>query len=162
MQNARDTFYLALRNQLTLVNPERLLTLRGVLRPGIVVEENESAVVVAAPDIFVLRWNALTIDDQHALPLTEQLCAVNYWTEGTSTNGGLDRGRLLSAMDSDLTQMLGGLNAAKQNFGATPPSAMATRVFWSTPAMEPIVVAKNRISRVAQVRVYSYEEASEL
>jgi hypothetical protein len=162
MENARDTFYLSLRNQLSVVNPERVLMLRGVQRPGILVEENESAVAVAVPDVFVLRWGALSIDTQHALPQVEQVCDIAYWTEGTSTNGGLDRGRLLSAMDADLTQILLPSNAAKENFALTPPGAMATRVFWSVPAFAPVVVAKNRLSRVAKVTVYSYEEAAEL
>jgi hypothetical protein len=162
MENARDSFYLALRNQLAVVNPLRLLVLRGVQRPGILVEENESAVAVAAPDVFVLRWTGLSVDEQHALPLAEQECEIHYWTEGSSTNGGLDRGRMLSAMDADLTQILIPTNTAKQNFAATPPGGMATRVFWSAAAFEPVVTSKNRLSRVAKVMVYSYEEVAEL
>jgi hypothetical protein len=162
MENARNTFYLALRNQLAVVNPLRVLLLRGVDRPGIMVEENESAVAFAIPNVFVLRWTKLSIDTQHALPLVAQVCEILYWTEGTSANGGLDRGRLLSAMDADLSQILVPRNALKQNFIVTPPAAMATRLFWNGAAFDGVVTTKNRISRMASVTVYSYEEAVEL
>jgi hypothetical protein len=162
MENARNTFYLALRNQLAVVNPLRVLLLRGVGRPGIMVEENESAVAFAIPDVFVLRWTKLNIDTQHALPFAAQVCEILYWTEGTSINGGLDRGRLLSAMDADLSQILVPRNALKQNFMVTPPVAMATRMFWSAAVFDAVVTTKNRISRMASVTVYSYEEAVDL
>jgi len=162
MENARNSFYLALRNQLTVVNPLRVVVLRGVQRPGILVEENESAVAVALPDVFVLHWTDAHIDEGHALPLARQTCEVNYWTEGTSTNGGLDRGRLLSAMDSELTQLLVNTNTPKQNFALTPPGPMATTVFWCSAQFEPVVTARNRVSRTAKVTVFSYEESAEL
>jgi hypothetical protein len=161
MENARDTFYLSLRNALAVVNPLRLMVLRGVQRPGILVEENESAVATAIPDVFVLRWTELSVDVDHALPLAQQTCEILYWSEGTSTNGGLDRGRLLSAMDAELTQMLLPNHAAKQNYAATPPTAMATSIFWSAPQFDGVVTLKNRLSRVAKVAVFSYEEAVE-
>jgi hypothetical protein len=43
MQNARDTFYVRLRDRLAAVNPARTMVLRGVTRPGVLVEENELA-----------------------------------------------------------------------------------------------------------------------
>jgi hypothetical protein len=50
----------------------------------------------------------------------------------------------------------------KQNFIVTPPAAMATRLFWNGAAFDGVVTTKNRISRMASVTVYSYEEAVEL
>ena len=162
MENARDSFYLALRNQLAVVNPSRTMVMRGVQRPGILVEENESAAAIAAPDIFVLRWTAFIVDEQHALPLTEQTCEVHYWTEGTSTNGGLDRGRLMAQMDADLVQILGPRRMQKQNFSVNPPTSLATQAFWTGAAFEPVATSRNQLSRVAKVKLYSYEEAVEL
>ena len=43
MQNAKDTFYVTLRDRLAAVNPARTMVLRGVTRPGVLVEENELA-----------------------------------------------------------------------------------------------------------------------
>ena len=34
MQNAKDTFYMTLRDRLAAVNPARTMVLRGVTRPG--------------------------------------------------------------------------------------------------------------------------------
>jgi len=34
MQNAKDSFYMALRTRLATINPERTILLRGALRPG--------------------------------------------------------------------------------------------------------------------------------
>ena len=39
MQNAKDSFYMALRTRLTTINPGRTILLRGAVRPGILVEE---------------------------------------------------------------------------------------------------------------------------
>ena len=43
MQNAKDTFYVTLRDRLAAVNPARTMLVRGVIRPGLLVEENELA-----------------------------------------------------------------------------------------------------------------------
>ncbi len=48
MQNAKDTFYLTLRNRLATVNPARTMTLRSVTRPGILVEDAEPFTAAAA------------------------------------------------------------------------------------------------------------------
>jgi len=42
MQNAKDSFYVALRARLVGINPERTILLRAVVRPGILVEEAEA------------------------------------------------------------------------------------------------------------------------
>ncbi len=39
MQNAKDSFYMALRTRLAAINPERTILLRGAVRPGILAEE---------------------------------------------------------------------------------------------------------------------------
>ena len=44
MQNAKDSFYMALRTRLAAINPERTVLLRGTIRPGILVEEAEARV----------------------------------------------------------------------------------------------------------------------
>ena len=41
MQNAKDTFYELLRGRLAALNPDRTVVVRGVVRPGVLVEENE-------------------------------------------------------------------------------------------------------------------------
>jgi hypothetical protein len=55
MQNAKDSFYMALRTRLTAINPERTILLRGAVRPGILVEEAETPFSQLPNDVFVLR-----------------------------------------------------------------------------------------------------------
>ena len=112
MQNARDTFYVTLRDRLAAVNPARTMVLRGVTRPGVLVEENELASAYQPVDAFCLRWTGLSVDAKGALPLVTMVCEIRYATDGDSGNGGMDRGRLLSAMDGEL---VAAVSAAPQN-----------------------------------------------
>ncbi len=95
MQNARDTFYVTLRDRLAAVNPARTMVLRGVTRPGVLVEENELASAYQPVDAFCLRWTGLSVDAKGSLPLVTMVCEIRYATDGDSGNGGMDRGRLL-------------------------------------------------------------------
>ena len=56
MQNAKDTFYEMLRGRLAALNPGRTIVLRGVVRPGVLVEENELVSTVVLPDCFRVNW----------------------------------------------------------------------------------------------------------
>ena len=101
MQDARDTFYVALRGRLATINPERTIVVRGQVRPGILVEENELPTAFQPVDAFSLRWTAMRVDTATPLPLVTMECEISYATDGTAANGGLDRGRLLAAMDGE-------------------------------------------------------------
>ncbi len=64
MQNAKDSFYLALRTRLAAINPERTVLLRGALRPGIFVEEAEApSAQVPIGCVRAARWLGLGIDN---------------------------------------------------------------------------------------------------
>ena len=161
MQNAKDSFYVALRTRLAAVNAERTILLRGALRPGIVVEEAEAPFSQLPSDVFVLRWLSLDCDYDLPTVLTAAECEILYQTCGTQSFGGLDRGRALSAMDAELVKMLQPPATAKMNFGPQTPSEMLTQVFWDDPAFTPIVAQRDLLSRSAKVRVYSYQEEGE-
>ena len=62
MQNAKDSFYMALRTRLATINPERTILLRGAVRPGILVEEAEAPFSQLPNDVFVLRWLGMAAD----------------------------------------------------------------------------------------------------
>lgn len=168
MQNAKDTFYEVLRTRLAAANPERTVALRGVTRPGVLVEENELVTTVTTPDCFRLRWLDATVDAAHALPLATITCEVLYETAGTPGVGGLDRGRLLTAMDQELTAAVNASpqNAAKQNYTALAnggsASAMSTNIWWSNVVLGPLVLKSDRIARSAKISVMCCEEAGEL
>lgn len=170
MQNAKDTFYTVLQTRLAALNPARTAVVRGITRPGVLVEENELVSAYAPADVFRLRWIDTKVDAQSALPLVTMTCEVHYATDGNSGNGGMDRGRLLSAMDAELSCAASTTpqSAIKMNYSAlagqsgAAPVAMSTNVFWSDVVFGKTIVDGERLARVATIEVYSYQEAGEL
>jgi hypothetical protein len=162
MKKARDSFYVALRDRLQVLNPARQVLIRGVWRPGVLVEENESFAAVTPDNVFVLRWTKAVVDEQHALVRTEQTCEIQYQTAGTAAAGGLDRGNTLVAMDAELLSILQPLQVQKTDYTLTPPAVMGTRVSWSAPVFAAVVRERDRLVRKAEITVVSYEEAGEL
>ncbi len=161
MQNAKDSFYMALRARLAVVNPERTIMLRGALRPGILVEEAEATFNQMPSDVFVLRWLGLGIDMNMESTMVGDECEIVYQTCGSQSFGGLDRGRQLSAMDEELVVMLRPFYTPKLNYAYQPPAALMTQVFWDEPGFAPVVIQRDRISRSAKVTVFSYQEQGE-
>jgi len=161
MQNAKDSFYMALRMRLATIHPERTVLIRGAVRPGILVEEAEAPFSQFPNDVFVLRWLALSADMDLPSTMVGAQCELIYQTCGTQSFGGLDRGRALSEMDEELLTMIEPYFTPKLNYAATPPAAMLTNVFWSEPVFAPIVTQRDRLGRTASVIVYSYQEQGE-
>jgi len=161
MQNAKDSFYMALRTRLAALNPERTILLRGAVRPGILEEEAEAPFSQLPNDVFVLRWLGLGVDFDLGSAMAAEQCEVIYQTCGTQSFGGLDRGRLLSAMDEELTAMVQPFWTPKLNYTTTPPAAMLTNVFWDEPAFGPEMTQRDLLSRSAKMMVYSYQEQGE-
>jgi hypothetical protein len=161
MQNAKDSFYMALRTRLAAINPERTILLRGAVRPGILAEEAEAPFSQLPNDVFVLRWLGLGVDFDLGSTLAAEQCEVVYQSCGTQSFGGLDRGRSLSEMDEELTAMVQPFWTSKLNYTTTPPAQMLTNVFWDEPGFGPIVVQRDQLSRSAKVMVYSYQEQGE-
>ena len=170
MQNARDTFYMMLRDRVAALNPARTVVVRGVVRPAVLVEENELVSASLPVDAFCLQWTTLSVDRQGAMPLATMGCAIRYATDGSSGNGGMDRGRLLGAMDAELSAALGAApqHTVKMNYvgaagsSGAAPVAMGTNVFWGDPAFGAVTVEGERLERVATVAVFCYREAGEL
>lgn len=161
MQNAKDSFYMALRARLAAVNPERTTVLRGAVRPGILVEEAEAPLSQLPGDVFVLRWLGIGSDLNLDAPMVAVECEILYQTCGCQSFGGLDRGRALSAMDEELLAMLQPFSTQKLSFTATPPAPLLTKVFWDEPGFGPVVAQRDRLSRSVKVMVYSYQEQGE-
>jgi|SRR5277367_6494439 len=161
MQNAKDSFYVALRTRLAVINPERTILLRSAVRPGLVVEEAEAPFAQLPTDVFVLRWLGLGVDQDLPSAMVAKECEVIYSTLGTQTFGGLDRGRSLTEMDRELTAMLAPFWTPKMNYATTPVAQMLTNVFWDEPVFASVTGARDRLSRTARVVVYSYEEPGE-
>ena len=162
MQNAQNTFYITLRNRLATLNPSRTIYLRGVTRPGILVESNELVVAEPYSDVFLLRWKGLQCDPYLAEVMQQMECEIEYQTEGTVANLGMDRGQMLAEMDAELTALLQPNSATKLNYTQTPPVEMETQVFWTEATYQPVKVVRDRLSRTAVVHIFSYQEPGEL
>jgi len=161
MQNARDSFYMALRARLVSINPARTILLRGTTRPGILVEDAEAPFSQLPNDVFVLRWLGLSADMDLGSTMAAEECEILYQTCGTQSFGGLDRGRALSEMDEELLAIINPLCTPKLSYASSPPAAMLTQVFWDEPGFVPVLVQRDRLSRSARVTVYSYQEQGE-
>jgi hypothetical protein len=161
MENAKDTFYITLRNRLVTVNPARTTILRAITRPGILVEDAEAPMSELPLDVFVLRWTKLSADTQLPSTLAQMTCEIHYATAGTQNNAGLDRGRALEEMDYEFLQLLCPSSAQKMNYTLTPAAPMGTSIFWSQAVFEPATTVRERRGRVATVNVFAFQEAGE-
>ncbi len=159
-QNAKDTFYLTLRDRLAVLNPDRTVVVRSGTRPGILVEENESADAPGATvsDVFILHWTGFTSDTGEALPLERARCEVRYATGGLPEVAGMDRGRALQAMDEELQAMLQPASAPLVAYGGAAPVTGTSRVFWSDAEYGNATVAASRLERVVTVEVFAWKE----
>ena len=167
-QLAKDTFYATLRSRVAAGNAARTVVVRGVVRPGVVVAENElpgAAVDGISPaDAFCLRWTGLSVDTQASLPLIGMTCEIRYATDGTPGRAGMDRGRALAAMDAELVaaistspQSASCLSVAEiAGGGASTETATGTNVFWGDVSFEAVVMRGERMERTAEVEVFSY------
>ncbi len=161
MQNAKDSFYVALRTRLATVNPERTILLRAAVRPGILVEEAEAPFSQLPTDVFVLRWTAMGLEQDLPSALAAMECEVLYATLGSQSFGGMDRGRALSEMDEELSAILSPYWTGKFNYTTTPATELQTNVFWDEPVFEPLAAVRDRLTRSARVTVYAYHEIGE-
>lgn len=153
--------------RLAALNPERTVAVRGVTRPAVVVDENETESVGALPECFHLRWAAVSAAQEGALPLLAMDCEIAYATAGVGLVGGLDRGRTLAAMDKEL---MGALqqwpqNVVKRDFTALANGASAvplgTRVWWSDVVLGAAESKANLRQRTARVTVMTLTEQGE-
>ncbi len=168
MQDLKDTFFWTLRNRIAAGNPARTVVVRGIQRPGVLVEENELPTAQVPADVFLMSWTGMRVDDAGAVPLVGMTCSIRYGTDGNSGMGGMDRGRLMGAMDSELGAALGGTalrNVRKVDYSGLAAAsgdgaavAMGTNVFWGELMFGPVGRVGERLERVATVEVFGFVE----
>ena len=90
MENTRDTFYVTLRNRLAALNPGRTVVVRGVVRPGVLVEENELTTAFQPVDTFCLHWTGMRVDTVSALPMVAMQCATSVRSAGVRADSTPD------------------------------------------------------------------------
>jgi hypothetical protein len=175
MQFTKDTFYITLRNRLATVNPSRVITLNGATRPAVVVAENELVVPVKPlPDAFYLEWGmAQAVPNQtgdHAIFSLD--CVISYHTFGTAESG-VDRGRSLAALDTELLNISQPGTAPKCDYTQTPAASLGTSIVWTTPQLGKVAGSEAprqeglprgtsgiRLERTAGVKVFFFPEIS--
>lgn len=161
-QNAKDTFYITLRDRLSALNADRTIVVRGATRPAVMVQENEMAAASRTDlaNAFVLQWTEFAVDASEAMPLERGRCEIAFSTAGSAEVAGMDRGRVLSAMGEELWAILQPSATGKQSFAETPAVALATQVFWSDATFGPETAEADRVGRVVTVDVFAWKEAA--
>jgi hypothetical protein len=162
MQFAKDSFYMALRSRLAVVNPVRTVTIAGVVRPAVYVAENEPLTAAAPPtECFAISFGGAQIVPEMIgakRPLIALECEVAYRTAGTSANLNTDRGRTLAALDLELLQICAPPSTAKQDFTQTPAVALGTDVLWQRPQLGAVQESGDELRRVAKTTLFFYPE----
>ena len=163
MQNIKDSFYIALRGRLTALNPARVVTIAGTVRPAIVVAENEAPdTTQPLPDTFYIHWGAAReLRDQ---ALEELECEIRYFVEGSETAAYQDRGRALAKSDEELLAITYSASASLTDYSVTPAVALGTNIFWTRPELGPIKLGSGvdgrKLMRVAKLRVFAFIDVS--
>ncbi len=161
---------MALRERLAALNPARTVTINGITKPAIIVAENEVVVPVEPlPDAFYIEWGpAALVEGQGGLRrLMEMDCVISHHTLG-STESGVDRGRQLTALDTELLSICQPSNTAKQDFSQSPSLDLETRIVWSGPEFGELsgVITQERstqrirLERKAKLKVFFFPEVN--
>ena len=162
MQATKDTFYIALRERLVNIDPNRTVTLDGATRPAIAVVENEPP--SGAPplcDTFYLQWGNARPASNSTPMLMAMDCTVSYCTKGSMQNGSLDRGRDLASLDNDLLAICTPLQSAKYDYSANPPVGLGSTIFWSQPVLKSAKSTPPYVGREVTITVFFYPEVNQ-
>ena len=65
-----------------------------------------AAIGMGSRECISSAGTGLHVNSGGPLPMVSMECSIQYATDGTSGNGGMDRGRLLAAMDAELVSAL--------------------------------------------------------
>jgi hypothetical protein len=162
MQATKDSFYIALRDRLVAVDPQRTILIDGATRPAIVVAENEPP--NAAPplsDAFYLHWGAARSVQPSAGVLMEMECVISYRTKGSDANGNLDRGRDLASLDNDILAICSPQRVEKCDYSTGAAVDLGSTIFWAPPAFSALVNAPPYLGREVSVSVFFYPEVNQ-
>lgn len=160
MQFAKDSFYMALAGRLSALNPARTVTIGGVTRPAVVVEENECASVAPLPaEVFRLRWGEARVvagAEGARRPLMKIACEIRYRASGDAS--GMKRGRALTALDLELLQMCRPRHVPKTDFTGEAEAELGTEVFWNGPELLAPAGKAGELERTARLTIFFYPE----
>jgi len=162
MQATKDTFYMTLRDNLAQAYPARTITVDGITRPAIVVVENDVPSVTAQQhDAFYLEWGEARAVRPAISTLMAMVCTIYYESAGTEQNGGLDRGRMLGELESELLGVCSPAVTEKNDYTSGTPVDLGSSIFWTQPAFRPAKAAPECVAGVASITVYFYPEVNQ-
>ena len=162
MQATKDTFYVALRDRLTQAYPARTITVDGMTRPAIVVVENDQpSVTVRQHDAFYLEWGDAYVVRPAISTLMAMQCRLSYASAGSEPNGGLDRGRNLAELESELLAVCAPSVTRKYDYTSGNLEELGSNVFWNQPAFGVAKAAANCVAGQASMTVYFYPEVNQ-
>jgi len=175
MQFTKDSFYMALRERLAALNPQRTVTLNGATRPAVIVAENELVIPVEPlPDAFYIEWGAAQVVQPQggSRVLMAMECVISHHTFGT-VGSGVDRGRTLAALDTELLSICQPHRTSKRDFTQAPSVDLGTSILWTAPELGEVTGSdgpKNealpsrsqsvRLERRARVTVFFFPEVT--
>ncbi len=172
MQFAKDSFYIALRDRLAALNPDRTIVIEGRMRPAVLVAENEPEGAPHLPGIgscgslpnaFYISWGApqFVKDTETATrPLMKMDCAIAY-RAAASQPAAVDRGRALAALDSELLRLLAPPRTPKRDHAHTPPVDLGSALFWSLAALAEAEAEGDELRRSARVTIFFFPEVDQ-
>jgi hypothetical protein len=152
MQFAKDSFYAAMRERLQEVNPARTTLVEGVVRPAIVVAENEGGDIAVLDGTFRLTWGECASVGGGSR-LMKMTCTVDYMTSGVDGTHG-DRGRTLGTLDGELQAIAQPSRTPMRDLTKVPPMSLGTQMFWTDLEFLPTKDEAGRLSRKATTTVY--------
>ena len=178
MQFAKDSFFIALRDRLAIVNPARTIVLDGQSRPAIVTLENEP-VTAADPgalvdpqtletldrprvaNAFYLTWGgARVVAQTGAAPVMALDCTIAFVVRGDENGAGQERGRRFGELSQELLQMLSPASTPKIDYTSVPATALATQVFWTAPRFSPPQPVAAELRGSAALTLFFWPEAT--
>lgn len=160
MQFSKDSFFLALRDRLAALAPDRTVIVDGAARPAVLVAENESS--TAAPPLpraFYLHYGACeAINPSSPAPLYRLDCEIAYRT-GFETGDSHARGRALGALDQELLCLCSPPRTAKVDAAQAPPRPLGSTVSWSALSFLAPDDAGSELRRRARLSLFFYMES---
>jgi hypothetical protein len=166
MQAAKDSFYMALRDRLAALNPGRTTVVDGVTVPAILVRENMAPQFAEAQaGTFFLDFGEVQIVES-TRPILGLDCHIWYASEG-SVAAGVDRGRGLAEMDSELLRICNPPHTGMRDYSQAPSLDLGSGIFWTMPDLAqapgetPVArqqrgAGSARLARNAALKVYFF------
>ena len=157
MQFSKDSFYMALRQRLASLNPKRTVAVNGVVRPALIVVENEPPTpALPERDAFYVSFGQVgpALDVAWTCgPLLMLEVAIAYRTAGALSSNS-DRGRSLAALDSELLAICLPASAPKCDYTGQPAVSLGSNILWSAPQLGAPDAAGCELRRTAMLKLF--------